>query len=339
MSDVLWQPDMESVDSPLVAMLVDDQAVVAAGLRKMLKDEADIELHYCSKASEAIEMACNMSPCVILQDLFMPEIDGLTLVRHYRNRPETLETPIIVLSSEEDAKVKADAFEAGANDYLVKFPCKHELIARIRYHARWFAHKQQRDESFRLIQESQQQLQLMNEKLQEIANLDGLTGVANRRYFSERFDTEWKRARRNLLPISVIMVDIDFFKKFNDELGHLFGDDCLKKVASYLNGMCKRATDLFARYGGEEFIVLLPETALDEAKHLAEQMCAGVEQLQLRHPDSRVSNYVTISLGLACAQPAQGISSKTLIDAADKELYKAKYQGRNRISAKEDHSS
>lgn len=337
MTEVPWQWEGEAEDSPLIALLVDDQPVVEAGLRRMLADEKDIQLYYCSKASEAVEMACNMAPSVILQDLLMPEIDGLTLVRHYRSKPETMETPIIVLSSEEDAKVKAEAFESGANDYLVKFPGKHELVARIRYHAKWYVHKQQRDESFRLIQESQQQLEALNSKLQALANLDGLTGVANRRYFNERLDTEWKRAMRNRLPISVVMMDVDFFKRFNDELGHLFGDDCLKRLASALQeGSCRRAADLFARYGGEEFVALLPDTSLEQATKLAEGMRERVEKLQLRHPASQVSDYVTVSLGVASMAPSQGTPAKEIINAADKALYLAKQQGRNRVSTADD---
>ena len=336
MTDVPWQQDLDAGDSPLVALLVDDQPVVEAGLRRMLADEGDIQLRYCNKASEAVEMACELSPSVILQDLIMPDIDGLTLVRQYRSRPETLETPIIVLSSEEDAKVKADAFELGANDYLVKFPGKHELVARIRYHAKWYVHKQQRDENFRLIQESQRQLEALNAKLQGLANLDGLTGVANRRYFNERLEIEWRRAMRNRMPVSAIMLDVDFFKRFNDELGHLFGDDCLKRLAGTLEGMCRRSSDLFARFGGEEFVVLLPDTTAEDAARLAEGMRESVEKLQLRHPGSQVSNYVTISLGVACFTPEQGMALKALIDAADKALYQAKHQGRNRVAVADD---
>ena len=332
MSDLLQEDDLEEDDCQLLALLVDDQPVVAAGLRRMLEGEADINLHYCKNASEAVDLACSMTPTVILQDLFMPETDGLTLVRHYRERLETRDVPIIVLSSEEDAKVKADAFEAGANDYLVKFPGKHELAARIRYHSKWYIHKLQRDENDRIIKESHRQLEALNAQLQAIANLDGLTGVANRRHFNERIDQEWKRAMRHGLPLSLIMLDVDFFKKFNDELGHLLGDDCLKRLASALDEMCRRSTDLFARYGGEEFVALLPDTSLEEASSLAESMRARVEGLQLRHPASGASNYVTISLGVACLTPVQGMPSVEVIHAADKALYHAKEQGRNRVA-------
>lgn len=157
-----------SIERPLystMVLLVDDQAMVGEAVRRLLADQPDIELHYCADSTAAINQAVEIRPMVILQDLVMPEIDGLDLVRRYRANPATAATPIIVLSSQEDAEVKRQAFTAGANDYLVKLPDKIELIARIRYHSTAYLNQLQRDEAYRALRESQQQLLESNTSL------------------------------------------------------------------------------------------------------------------------------------------------------------------------------
>jgi signal transduction histidine kinase len=161
--------------NPMMVFLVDDQAMVGEALRRLLIDQVDIEFHYCSDPSAAVKQANQIRPTVILQDLVMPEIDGLDLVRRYRANPTTAATPIIVLSSREDAEVKSQAFTAGANDYLVKLPDRIELIARIRYHSKAYLNQLQRDEAYRALRESQQQLlesntalRVVNERLEAV---------------------------------------------------------------------------------------------------------------------------------------------------------------------------
>jgi PleD family two-component response regulator len=146
-------------DAPLsMVLLVDDQPIVGETVRRMLADSGDIDFHYCQDPDKAAEVAERIKPTVILQDLVMPGLDGLTLVRRYRANPATRDVPVIVLSATEDARVKRDAFAAGANDYLVKLPDAIELVARIRLHSRVFMHQVQRDEAYRALRESQRQL-------------------------------------------------------------------------------------------------------------------------------------------------------------------------------------
>src|ERR1700722_8242699 len=152
-------------DYSTMVLLVDDQAIVAQAVRRMLKGLPDIDLHYCADPIDAVNEANRIGPTVILQDLVMPSIDGLDLVRLFRANPRTADTPIIVLSSEEDSEVKSQAFAVGANDYLVKLPDKTELIARIRYHSKACISQLQRDDAFRALRESQQQLLITNTKL------------------------------------------------------------------------------------------------------------------------------------------------------------------------------
>ncbi|MGB6295846.1 MAG: diguanylate cyclase [Rivularia sp. (in: cyanobacteria)] len=175
-------------------------------------------------------------------------------------------------------------------------------------------------------------LKIANQKLQKLANCDGLTGLANRRYFDNYFQKEWKRLSREQAALSLIMCDVDYFKNYNDTYGHLLGDECLRRIAAVLKQTIKRPADLVARYGGEEFIILLPNTDLDGTIHLAEQIRKQVKSLDIPHTNSSISHYVTVSLGVASTAPQLNISPQTLIAAADKMLYKAKSAGRNTIS-------
>lgn len=177
-----------------------------------------------------------------------------------------------------------------------------------------------------------EKLKIANQQLQQIANCDGLTGLLNRRYFDNYFQQEWKRLSREQAALSLIMCDVDYFKNYNDTYGHLLGDECLRRIATVLQQTIKRPADLVARYGGEEFIILLPNTDLEGAIHLAEKINLQVKSLAIPHINSSISHCVTVSLGVASTIPQLNISPQTLIASADKMLYKAKSAGRNTIS-------
>jgi diguanylate cyclase (GGDEF)-like protein len=191
----------------------------------------------------------------------------------------------------------------------------------------------QRDELERLVGERTAEVRAANERLAHMAREDGLTGVANRRRFDEALDEEWRRAIRLRAPLSLLIFDIDFFKSYNDHLGHLAGDDCLKAVAKTAAEVCQRAGELVARYGGEEFAVIMPNVSPDEARGAADKLRARVEASGLPHPDSSVSAFVTVSIGAAAAWPAVGGSSGDLVASADRALYRAKESGRNRVES------
>ena len=183
------------------------------------------------------------------------------------------------------------------------------------------------------IQQSElyRQLEIANCKLQRLATTDELTGIANRRQFNLTLNLEWRRCARELVPLSLIICDIDFFKLYNDCLGHPAGDACLVQVACAIAGSIKRPADLAARYGGEEFIVLLPNTTSEGAIAVARAIRTSIGTLKISHPQSHINPYITFSFGIASAFPHLYSSPDYLIHSADRALYQAKAQGRNRI--------
>lgn len=322
--------------TPLV-LLVDDQPMVAEAVRRMLASENDIEFHYCNDPSKAVEVASELNPTIILQDLVMPEMDGISLVKFYRANKATANVPIIVLSTKEDPRDKSLAFSVGASDYLVKLPDKIELVARIRAHTRNYITQQERDDAFRRLAELQIELQESNAALQMLSCLDGLTGIANRRRFDEFMSKEWMRARREKSEISLVLVDVDFFKSYNDNYGHQQGDDTLIKVAQTLRQSLQRPADLLARYGGEEFVLVLPDTELIGAMQLAESFRQRIADLKINHDFSDACPYVTISMGVATCKPVLPENTpEKLIEKADKALYAAKRRGRNQVLSYKD---
>ena len=319
-------------DRGAVVLLIDDQPIVGEALRQMFASEPDIAFHYCSDPTQAVATAAELGASVILQDLVMPSMDGMTLVRAFHDDPATSRVPIIVLSSRENPQDKSDAFRTGASDYLVKIPDPIELIARVRSHSRSYRAQVERDETYQALALLKRQLEESNAALALLSTVDALTELPNRRRFDEALDAEWRRAARSATPLSLILLDVDFFKRFNDGYGHLEGDECLRRVAAALCARRLRGTGLVARYGGEEFVALLPDTASDGACVVAEALRADVEALGLPHAHSDASPVVTVSLGVATVIPAPRSAAAALIALADAARYEAKRAGRNRFA-------
>jgi two-component system, chemotaxis family, response regulator WspR len=322
--------DPDNLPTAMV-LLVDDQALVGEAIRRALTGQESVDFHYCADPALAMSTALRIAPTVILQDLVMPGADGLDLVREYRSTPATRNTPVIVLSSREEGTTKRDAFAAGANDYLVKLPDTVELIARVRYHTQAFISRQQRDEAYRALRQSQQQLLEANFELQRLMNMDGLTGLNNRRRFDEYATAEWRRSIREKTPFALVLVDVDEFKRYNDTHGHLAGDEALKRIATAITSACGRPADLPARYGGEEFAVVLPGTDIHGAAHVADKICKAVRDLQIPHAASRIGQTVTVSAGAVASVPGSDADLVDLVHSADQALYEAKSAGRNRV--------
>jgi two-component system, chemotaxis family, response regulator WspR len=333
----------QSSDPLITVLLIDDQVIIGEAVRRMLSGESDIIFHFCSDPAQAIQKAIEVAPTVILQDLVMPEIDGLMLLKFFRANVVTRDIPMIVLSSKEEVELKAEAFAIGANDYLVKLPAKIELIARIRYHSKAYINLLQRDEAYQAIQdylkkleverrkvvERTNELAILNTELERIANIDVLTGVANRRQFVNRLEQELERSRRYGNPLSLISLDIDHFKKINDTWGHGGGDIALEVVSQRVNGFMRHC-DLLGRVGGEEFAVLLTETESVAAMLVAERIRTAIAEKPVVIEGCDVN--LSASFGVATFDKAVDTIS-TLFSKADKALYIAKQSGRNCVIA------
>lgn len=270
---------------------------------------------------------------LILMDIVMPDIDGIVACKQVKQREWMVDVPVIMLTASTDLDDLLLAFSAGATDYIKKPLEKVELLARVRS-ALKLKHEIARRKARELeLLEVTHQLQDANVRLLDLSFSDGLTGIANRRHFDKIIQDESRRSIRDKTPISLIILDIDYFKLFNDTYGHLKGDDCLKLVASVIKITLKRPGDFLARYGGEEFAVLLPNTESVGASIIAEKMRANIEDAKISHISSIISEYVTVSIGVTTRSPGQEGSSMDLIDVADKALYRAKQAGRNRVSS------
>jgi len=272
---------------------------------------------------DAVEIYKNISPDLILMDVIMPVMDGYESAQRIRNLDNDW-IPIIFLSARVSPDDIAAGIDAGGDDYLTKPVDMVVLDAKMKAMQRIakMRHK---------LLKMSVELEKTNNELQKLVNVDGLTGIANRRYMDQFLRVEFSRSIRYQQPISYILSDIDHFKTYNDHYGHLSGDDCLKIIAKALAAVCKRSTDLVARYGGEEFAIILPNTPIDEAKRIAEKLRKAVEALAIPHQASAVSDVCTLSLGVVTYQAQKGDQVDTLISMADDALYQAKESGRNRV--------
>jgi diguanylate cyclase (GGDEF)-like protein len=250
----------------------------------------------------------------------MPILDGFEFCEQLKNLGERL-TPILMITSLDDNDSVDRAFASGATDYITKPINLSILRQRVRNLVR---------QSY-LIKNQLSELQQANQNLKLLANIDSLTKLSNRRDFDRYIEQEWERMQRSRSPLSLIMCDVDFFKNYNDKYLHPNGDKCLIKVAMALRNTVRRSGDLVARYGGEEFAVILPNTDALGAVSVAEKIRLAVKDLQITHESSAIAPYVTVSVGVSTIIPTHESEFQTLIDTADRALYQAKSQGRDRV--------
>ena len=289
-------------------LLVDDQVVNIKILHQLLQDDYDI--YMARDGNQAIEMCKKVNPDLVLLDIEMPILNGFDVCAHLKNDPDTQEVAVIFVSGHFDEDKEVRGFQLGAVDFIHK-PINPVITkARIK---------------------NQIRLKLNTDLLRTIALIDGLTGVANRRQFEQVLPVSWSQCAREKQPLTIILLDIDFFKHFNDTYGHTEGDVCLRLVAQKINDTVNRPYDLVARFGGEEFICILPNTDLIGGTYVAQQIVDSIVSLKIPHINSSISDFVTISAGVSSVVPEYDMSSTTLIEEADKQLYIAKDRGRNRV--------
>jgi len=303
-------------------LIVDDSATIRAAL-KGLVERMGHSVTEAENGEQALQLYKQERPGLVLIDVVMPVMDGYEAARRMREANPDEWVPIIFLSSKEADQDLDRAIEAGGDDYLVKPVSFVVLNAKIR--------ALHRIESMRSkLLDVSRDLASANRELEKLSRQDGLTGIANRRYFDSYLLTEVRRAARERQALSLILADVDHFKAFNDHYGHQAGDDCLRQVASALSTAGRRPADLAARYGGEEFAIVLPGTGLDGAVDVAQALSRLIAGLAISHARSASGQSITLSQGIASLTPEKETSSEDLIHRADQALYQAKQQGRNR---------
>lgn len=290
-------------------LIVDDMPINIQVLARIFKDEYRIKVATSGEAALGIA-SVSPQPDVILLDIIMPAMDGYEVCKHLKENSKTKNIPIIFITSKSEAEDEAKGLDMGAADYISK-PFSVPIVkARVK---------------------TQLKLKRKSDILESLVSLDPLTEIPNRRQFQDTLETEWKRAQRSSQPLSLVMADIDHFKKYNDAYGHTAGDECLKLVAQALNSSLQRAGDFVARYGGEEFVAVLPAHDAAKAAATGELMRSRVEALNIKHAENNAAECVTLSVGTATIIPSGEYTREGLIEAADEMLYKAKSAGRNRV--------
>ena len=304
-------------------LLVDDTLTDRLVMKAYLMDSGH-DVLLANNGAEAIELYKEGKPDLILMDVNMPVMDGLQAATEIRN-DESDWIPIVFLSGRIEPEDIIDGIEAGGDDYLAKPVSQKVLGAKLKAMQRIAEMRQ------KLIKVSSE-LESANEELKLLVNLDGLTGLANRRNLDRVLKVDMTRSSRYSHPLAVLLIDIDYFKPFNDGYGHIEGDEVLKQISRALSSCCKRGTDLVARYGGEEFAVLLPDTKPDNARIMAEKLRQAVEDLKMPHKYSAVSNYCTVSIGVFSKIVERTDTAEELLQRADSGLYQSKEAGRNRVT-------
>jgi len=289
-------------------LIVDDAMENIQILNHVLGEEH--EVLFAMNGEKALELAHQHQPDLILLDAVMPGMDGYEVCAALRASSDVRDIPIIFVTALTTPEDETRALEAGAVDFITK-PFNVAVVrARVRTHLT---------------------LKRQSDAMRELTLTDALTGVANRRSFNDAIQNEWRRCARSGMPLSVVMIDIDHFKRYNDAYGHQAGDACLKQVASTMLQCAGRPPDLLARYGGEEFVILLPQVDVPGAQTVAQRILESVRALAIPHRMSSVSDAVTVSLGVATLMPDEGGSPEGLVRCADDALYQAKKNGRNRF--------
>lgn len=290
-------------------LIVDDEPANLKILAALLADRGH-RVHAARSGEQALETVVRFDPDLILLDLMMPGIDGLETCRRLKRRAELADVPVIFLSALDDEAHILHGFDVGAVDYVTKPFNPRVLLARVGTHLK---------------------LREKTRQLERLAQLDGLTGLSNRRAFDQRIEAEWRRCRRHNGGLGLLLLDIDYFKPYNDTYGHQQGDLALQRVAQVLREVVHRAVDFQARYGGEEFVVISADGDADSLRCFGQGICDAVAAEAIPHRGSKVAQILTVSIGGAWLAGCSGQGFGALIEAADQRLYEAKREGRNRV--------
>ena len=286
-------------------LVVDDQPINIQVMNQIFAEQYQVFM--ATSGQQALDFCHRTPPDLVLLDIVMPGMDGYEVCTALKAAPDTCDIPVIFVTAHTDATQETRGLEVGAVDFISKPVNPAVVRARVK---------------------TQLILKCQSDLMRRLVFLDGLTGVFNRRYFDQQLATEMARALRAQKPLALIMLDVDFFKRFNDHYGHQAGDDCLRQVAQTLKASLRRPADLVARYGGEEFACVLPETEFEQAMTMARELEADVRQKAIAHSHSDVAPVITVSLGVAGFTASASGDATALLALADAQLYLAKASGR-----------
>lgn len=300
------------MDTEPLILIADKNLSTQAILADLLVSDAQVtSIILDSQIDFWLQQEVENLPSLLILDYQFYQQQTQTVCQRWLDHPLMRQVPIIIMA-DADNDIELFALTNGAVEFLAK-PFQNPELALARIKLQLSRVKEHRH-------------------LSSLSMTDALTKIANRRYFDEFYHAEWRRACREQGSLGVIMIDIDYFKTFNDHYGHLQGDECLELVAQQLKTAVQRPRDFVARFGGEEFIVLLPSIQAEGVKVVAERLQKALVSLKIPHKSSRVNPYVTVSMGLAWCEPDNNVRADGLVAAADEALYSAKDRGRNRFS-------
>lgn len=301
-------------DKRQTILIIDDTPMNIRVLSELLMD--DYEVLFATSGADGLKRALSELPDLILLDIMMPGMDGYEVCKRLKSDPLTVDIPVVFVTALSQDADEAKGLDYGAIDYIVKPITPAIALARIRNHLK---------------------MKRYQDLLTSQALLDGLTGIPNRRRFDTVLKQEWQRAKRTGSKLSLLMIDIDHFKLYNDHYGHLAGDDCLRAVARAMSQTMQRGGDTVARYGGEEFACILADTSETGAAAVADRILKSIVDLQLPHGTSPVAPILTVSIGGYTAHPETDteIDQDLLVKYADENLYRAKQAGRNQVICKQ----
>lgn len=319
---------MSEFPQTATVLIVDDVPTNLTILAQTLRDQG-FTVWVATSGIAALQQLAHGLPDLILLDIQMPGMDGLETCTQLKADLRTQDIPIIFMTALSEQANKVEGLSLGAVDYITKPFQEAEVLARVKVHLslRELTRNLQREIEERKRVEAE--LAQANASLHRLAHIDGLTQVANRYRFDQDMKQLWRRLQREQKPLSLILCDVDYFKRFNDRYGHQVGDDCLRQVANAIQNAVHRPDDLVARYGGEEFAIVLPSTHAQGAERVAIAILSNVLALKIPHEASVVSPQITLSLGIATIIPHPDQSLDALIELTDKALYRAKKEGRN----------
>ncbi|WP_273024328.1 diguanylate cyclase [Rheinheimera sp.] len=306
MSDIQLS-DFPAFSEQAVILVVDDQPINIQVIYQILGGSYKILM--ATSGAQAIKVCTDSLPDLVLMDVLMPEQDGLETCRQMKAQETIADIPVIFVTAAQQQEEEDACWQAGAVDFIQKPVNANTLRHRVNAHLT---------------------LKKQSDLLRSLAFIDGLTHVYNRRYFDQFLQKQLAACKRHQMPLAVLLIDIDHFKLYNDHLGHLAGDDALRRVAAAMKACCLRPNDLIARYGGEEFVAVLPDTTAEGARFVAEKILTAITALAIPHPASQYG-VISVSIGIAVADPRLGYEAG-ITERADKQLYLTKQRGRNGFS-------